>query len=267
MNIFCLSIYDKNLNLFKELKLKPVGLGKTDFDKNWINDKKKNSISHKNINFGEYTFHYSLWKNFTDYSIDEDWIGFCTYRRFWVNTNIKTPLIKDDLKKIVLKEKPKYWDEYETILPEPFYVNKIKKIKVIKNAYKEILRYPSLLFKKNYNIRDHFYIFHGSFFINKAIELLDVKHRSDFSETLNQNYFSPFNMFVCKNKEILFNYYEELFSWLFDCEEVFSKKDLTGYGKIRIYGFLAERFASYWFNKYTKVRVSPIIFFDTHKNN
>ena len=38
--------------------------------------------------------------------------------------------------------------------------------------------------------------------------------------------------------------------------------DLNGYGKIRIYGFLAERFLPFWFNKYSKCLEWPIIFND-----
>ena len=32
-------------------------------------------------------------------------------------------------------------------------------------------------------------------------------------------------------------------------EEIFKNKELTGYDKIRIYGFLAERYMPYWFKK------------------
>ena len=34
---------------------------------------------------------------------------------------------------------------------------------------------------------------------------------------------------------------------------------ITGYGLTRIYGFLAERFLSYWFNKNYSVQELPII--------
>ena len=43
-------------------------------------------------------------------------------------------------------------------------------------------------------------------------------------------------------------------------------KNLKGYGKIRIYGFLAERFMSYWFKKNTKSITIPITFYDIRKN-
>ena len=47
---------------------------------------------------------------------------------------------------------------------------------------------------------------------------------------------------------------------------LFGFKDLKGFGKIRIYTFLAERFMPYWFNKNTKAKTMPIIFYDIRKD-
>ena len=56
-------------------------------------------------------------------------------------------------------------------------------------------------------------------------------------------------------------YYNSVFPWLAKCEKLFGF-DLEGYGLKRIYGFLAERYMSFWFKKYTKFRLMPIIFKD-----
>ena len=69
-------------------------------------------------------------------------------------------------------------------------------------------------------------------------------------------------MFICRSKKLLSEYYEEIFNWLFACEKIFGFKDLKGYGLTRIYGFLAERFMSYWFKKNAKIKEIPIIFHD-----
>ena len=61
---------------------------------------------------------------------------------------------------------------------------------------------------------------------------------------------------------MLRSYYEDLFPWLEKCEDLFGFDNLVGFGKIRIYGFLAERFMSYWFQKNTKFATIPIIFHD-----
>ena len=74
----------------------------------------------------------------------------------------------------------------------------------------------------------------------------------------NRTSFNPHNMFICKTI-ILKEYYKTIFTWLEQCEKVFGFKDLDSYGLKRIYGFLAERFLSYWFNKNYKVMEKPII--------
>ena len=53
-------------------------------------------------------------------------------------------------------------------------------------------------------------------------------------------------------------FYNEIFPWLFKCEKAFVHCDLSGYNKARIYGFLAERFMSYWFKKNTKFITSEM---------
>jgi len=107
---------------------------------------------------------------------------------------------------------------------------------------------------------------HGHGNLDKAIELLNKEDRGDFNEFVNTEVsFNPHNMFLCKNKEILFSYYESLFPWLINCEKIFGFKNLQGFGLQRIYGFLAERYMSYWFIKYTKTKILPIVFFDINK--
>ena len=69
-------------------------------------------------------------------------------------------------------------------------------------------------------------------------------------------------MFICKSKKILKKYYESVFPWLEKCEKEFGFENLKGYGMKRIYGFLAERYMSYWFQKYTNYKTLPIIFKD-----
>ena len=70
---------------------------------------------------------------------------------------------------------------------------------------------------------------------------------------------------TCQSRNKLKNYYDVLFPWLEKCEKLFGSEDLRGYGKIRIYAFLAERYQSYWFNKYTKPLLWPVIFYDITK--
>ena len=73
-------------------------------------------------------------------------------------------------------------------------------------------------------------------------------------------------MFICKNVKILNQFYEEIFPWLFRCEEMFKNKNLKGYDKQRIYGFLAERYMPYWFKKNFKTTTCQISFVDLKQN-
>ena len=63
MKIYCISIYNENYSFFERNNLIPVGVGLNKLSNKWLNDKDGENISSKNDNFGEYTFHYNLWKN------------------------------------------------------------------------------------------------------------------------------------------------------------------------------------------------------------
>ena len=264
LSIFCLSLNPSHLKQIKELNYIPVGLGKEHFNKEWMTDKSNINIAEKNSYYGEYTFHYWLWKNYVN-KLPENWIGFCQYRKFWITKKSNNSLVSfGDFKKICLNTISNENSEYESIIGEPFYVNEFKLSKFIKKGFSTILLNPELLFKKEKrNIKFHFDLMHGKGNIDKAIELLDEENRDDFKKYVNSNIsFHPHNMFICKSKKILINYYETIFPWLLKCENKFGFETLKGYGMQRIYGFLAERFMSYWFKKNTKYKVMPIYFKD-----
>jgi len=265
MKIFCITIVNKNYRLFKKMNLIPVGLGRENFDKRWLTDKNYNSIYKKNIFYGEYTFHYNLWKNNIIKKNYSDWIGFCTYRRFWIKKSSNKIDNVNKLKKYILKKVPKEWDDYDSILVKPIFMKKIKKIKILKNGFYEIFKNPKILFKKNLNIEDQFNLFHGSKYLKIAIELLDKNEKSHFIKFLKKNNFNPYNMFFCKKYKILEKYYESVFPWLTRIEKKIGFKNLDTYGTKRIYGFLAERYCSYWFNRYTKSKNWSITFLDTNQ--
>ena len=73
-------------------------------------------------------------------------------------------------------------------------------------------------------------------------------------------------MVICKSKEKLRKYYEVLFPWLEKCENVFGFDKLKGYDLTRIYGFLAERFLSYWFTRNKKFKTMNITFYDINND-
>ena len=82
--MFCISMNSNHLNFIKQIGYIPVGLGKDNFSREWFRDNSGINISEKNKNYGEYTFHYWLWKNYIEKeNFNDDWIGFCQYRKFW----------------------------------------------------------------------------------------------------------------------------------------------------------------------------------------
>jgi hypothetical protein len=273
LSMFCLSLYPEHLSNLKKINYIPVGLGKNNFNNDWLKDNTKQNISNKNKYYGEYTFHYWFWKNMIDDISDKNWIGFCAYRRYWANNN---NLKSDELNKVinnnnfreyVLQDVKNDWSNHETILVEKIPFGKIKLSKIIKNGgLRSILRNLKSFITNQTTVKFHFDIFHGIEKIDKAIDLLEMKERNDFRIFINNESFNKENMFICRSKKIIKEYYNSVFPWLERCENIFGF-NLNNWNEIRIYAFLAERYLSYWFNKYTRVKEWPIFFYDTNKNN
>ena len=119
--------------------------------------------------------------------------------------------------------------------------------------------------KKWRSIKWQFDMYHGVGNLDKAIELLPDKDRNEFNYfTENETSYAEGNMFISNSSQIIDRYFQEVFNWLKDCEKVFGFK-LEGYGKIRMYAFLAERFLPYWFKRYSKYLEWPVIYHDINK--
>ena len=63
LTIFCLTLNPDHEKLISQLSYIPVGLGENKFSENFLTDKSGKNISKKNSYYGEYTFHYWIWKN------------------------------------------------------------------------------------------------------------------------------------------------------------------------------------------------------------
>ncbi len=268
MKMYCLTTNDNHYEKIKKLGFLPVVLGKITKTKNFISDNTKINISEKNPYYGEYTFHYWLWKNKINEN-EKGWVGFCQYRKFWIRKNYKNNI--NDLEKLnekLLKKIPESFNEFDVILGEPLYINQFRFSKFIKKNFKNMMKEPSLFFDKNKRtIKFHFDMMHGEGNLDKAIDLLDKKDRNDFRKFVNSEVsFNPHNMFICKSQNILNDYYNDIFPWLEKCEKEFGF-NLEGYGLKRIYGFLAERYLSYWFRKNSKFKTLPIMFKDISELN
>jgi len=264
ISMYCITLEPEHLGIIKKLNYIPVGLGDKDFNAQWMKDSSGENISSKNRFYGEYTFHYWIWKNGLN-NLGNEWIGFCQYRKFWLKENIvNKDFTFESFSKSILSSVPENIDNYDSILGAPYYVNEFKFSKFIKKNLKTMLFSPSLFFNKNKrNVKFHFDMMHGHGNLDRAINLLNRKDQIDFKNFINNSTsINPHNMFICKSKEILKAYYESIFPWLKRCEAEFGFKNLKGYSLQRIYGFLAERYMSYWFQKNTKFKTLPILFKD-----
>ncbi len=260
--MYCVAIDNNLLNKISNLGYLPVGLGDSEFSDGWITDKDGENIANKNKFYSEYTFHYYLWKNLLHKIPNNEWIGFCGYRRFWKKKINYAKTFED----MVIKEIPEEWNGYDVIIGDELSLKEIKWIKVLKYGKKAFFRNPKIILNKKYrNIRFQFDMFHGNGILDKAIGQLNLQDKKKFSDFVRtQTSFNQGNMFVTKSKKIMNNYYTVLFDWLRKCEDIFGF-NLDGYGKTRLYAFLGERFLSYWFKENTNYLEWPIMFHDIRK--
>ena len=105
---------------------------------------------------------------------------------------------------------------------------------------------------------------HGYKNLDRAIDVMNHDDKEDFRDYVNtQTSYSANNMFIAK-KEVADKWFKNVFEWLFECEKIIGFKNLKGY-EIRMYAYLAERYLSFWFNKYTNPIEWPWVFADLDK--
>ena len=162
-----------------------------------------------------------------------------------------------------MQDVPNEWDNFDSIICEPIFVNKVKKMKMVKRGFRSIIKKPSILFdEKKQSLALHFDMHHGYGNLNKAINLIEDEDKLDFSNYVNNSIsYNPHIMFIAKPK-IIDKWFNTLFPWLERCEKVFGFDSLHGYDTQRLYAFLAERYLSFWFKKHTKSLEWPWTFFE-----
>ena len=220
IKMYCICIHNKYYNAVKNLGYVPVGLGKDNFSEGWLRDNKGENISEKNEFYGEYSFHYWFWKNMLPKIDGNQWVGFCAYRNYWSN---KKKIVNDlnfkinkegipnlivsnntKLENVVLKEIPREWENFDTVIGNHIFINNLKLSKLLKHGLWSLIRNPSALIKSKRNIRFHFDMWHGNGSLDKAIDLLNDNDREDFRKYTRENIsFSTGNMFVCRSKKLL----------------------------------------------------------------
>ena len=256
LEIYCVT--NRSINFLEKTKYKLAAVGNDNFSKKYIKCNNKKNIFYKEKYYSELTFHYWFWKNLLNKKNKNLWLGFCQKRRFWLQS-------KESSKKL-LNSIPNQWKTYDAIICKKLDLGKPKLSKILKRGFRNIIKSPSILYSnKKYNIELHFDLFHGYGNLEKAINLIKKEDREEFrSYVKKNNTFNPHIMCIAKPK-ILKLWFSDLFIWLKKCEVVFGFKDLKGYDTTRLYAYLAERYHSFWFKKYSNYIEWPYKFIDTEK--
>ena len=226
LKIFCTSIYPYNLLDKLPSYIQPIGLGNNKFPSNWYNEKNGDNIKYLNRYYGELTGFYWVWKNLLGNFKNNDLIGFCHYRKLWLNFFLKK------------KNKNSINSVYSDLLnPEN---------KVLKNN--DVIQVQPITFSRR-NLFEDFEIIHKNSLLIKSLDFLKEPLRSDFSYFLNNNTLYPLNMFITK-KEIFSEYCNIIFPWLEKCFIFCKENNLLIDYNTRLPAFLAERFTSFWFRQF-----------------
>jgi hypothetical protein len=261
LDLYCVT--DKDYPYLKKLPYKLAGVGKYTFTNEYLLANTMYNIDYKERYYSELTFHYWFWKNELKNLDSKSWVGFCQKRRFWIKKNIlKKDINIDNLNEFILSKPPEEWDGFNSVICEPIYVNGVNKVKLLKRGFRSLIRDPKIFFNKDkQTVKLHFDMHHGFGNLDKAINLLDDSDRDEFRSFVeNQVCFNPHIMFIAKI-DIANQWFGKLFPWLFKCEEIFGFENLKGYDSQRLYAYLAERYLSFWFKKYSKYIEWPYITF------
>lgn len=228
LNIFCAStIYRKILDTLPE-NIIPLGLGDNKFPKHWLHENTGENISHLNKFYGEHSGIYWIWKNYLNEFSDNDWIGFCHYRKFWLNDIYKTKQKRsfDSLYENLLKSSNSKLKDSDVMLIQPIsYTNK--------------------------NLFQDFYDVHKTEILKESTRFLSEEIKKEFINHLNSNILYPLNMFIVRKKYFV-EYCENVFPWLEKCLEYSEKNNLLTDYNIRMPSFLSERFVSFWFSRFKR---------------
>ena len=136
IKMYCITINENHYDKIRKLGYIPVGLGDKIKSNNFLSDKTGKNISSKNPFFGEYTFHYWLWKNNIEANSNNIWVGFCQYRKFFVKKIISTKnLSLDDLKDALIYEVNDQNNNFDSLLGCKFSVQNYKLSKILKHHF------------------------------------------------------------------------------------------------------------------------------------
>jgi hypothetical protein len=227
-NIYIYCFCTKDSKFLKKLpsNIIPIVLG-NNYSKFFDNENNGTNISYLNKYYAELTGIYWVFKNKINQHNDDDWIGFCHYRRLWLNAVVDKKTTFSNIYSRLLIKQNKLFDNFDAILTDPIYL-------------------------KNENLIDHFKNNHGEEIFQFLHKILDNKLYEEFINYGLQRKFSPCNMFITK-PNILINYCNLIFPLMKRILDECLKKNLCVGNNIKLPAYFIERFTSYWFEKHSKV--------------
>lgn len=218
-----------------------------------LSDRDGDNIANKNPYFCELTAQYWVWKNLLPQFTADQLVGFCHYRRFFsplkkIESINQTPDINFEyLNNLLVTE------HFDVILPEQAsFPVKQHWFSISKQMGKVKLPWQRLNLFEQYQLR------HNLDDLLLAIRLLPHDHQSRFANYLAGTSFSNFNMMISKSKD-LDKYFEILFPWLFELEKSIDLSSRNPY-QARLFGFISERFCSYYFDTFHRPAYVPVSF-------
>jgi hypothetical protein len=239
--MYCVS--NKPIFWLKNSQITPIYVGSLSASIDGLNDRNGDSIWEKNASYCELTAMYWIWKNIIKKKQVHEPIGFCHYRRFFSPSQNFWGTIHE----VNSVDYQPYYEKIvqssiDAILPNPI-TTRVDPGRVIDLVLSGMFRYPY----QKITLREHYEILHIGDDLSAATALLPAFLRRGFEEHLDKSVLHPCNMVIAQ-PNILDDYFSILFNWLEKVEAVISLSGRTACQK-RVFGFLAERFCSFFFSK------------------
>lgn len=243
----------------------PIYVGHGECPSHWLRDNSGDHIHERNSSFCELTAQYWVWKNLFPSFAADDIVGFFHYRRFLAPRSVfanDAKIPAEEFKEEYLAEFPQYLQgsACDVILPESIQFKSLyNTVKYTAKAVRDRLFRETRRSRWDATVYSQ-YTYTGGCEgdLLRATDALDSQHSKGFQEYCRQSYtLHPYNIYIAR-ADTLNRYFALLFEWLFKCERVI-RLDTKSVNERRVFGFLAELFASYYFTTQCNVTEAPIV--------
>lgn len=217
-----------------------------------LNDRSGDSIWRKNDTFCELTAQYWVWKNHLPRLDKNDIVGFCHYRRYFTKHHKEQHACNISQEMYSAQNICRSIRPHEVLLAKKMYFRRDRTHRRILPASLDTWLHP----EKYRSLHEHYAESHPLQDLESSISLLPASEKYEFEKFMRSYNISPFNMY-CTSVENLNSFFPALFEWLFSIESALSLDGRNEYQR-RVFGFLAERYSSYYFRRHLKPKYSRV---------